>query len=209
MRKTFATTILAALLIAPSLAPAADKCPAELTQAKSMLGKATSASTQKSATGTQAPRQLAGAKNQDIQAPRAQDIQAPRAQDIQAPRAQDIQAPRAQDVQAPRAQDIQAPRAQDIQAPRAQDIQAPRAQDIQAPRAQDIQAPRAQDVQAPRAQAPKASDAPQDIQVPRSAEDKARYDKARKLISDSEAACKKGDMKLSASKANEAMGLLK
>jgi hypothetical protein len=201
MRKTATMTILAAFLIAPSLASAADKCPSELTQAKSMLGKATSTSTQKSATGTQAPRQLAGAK--------AQDIQAPRAQDIQAPRSQNIRAPRAQDIQAPRSQDIQAPRAQDIQAPRSQDAQAPRAQDIQAPRSQDVQAPRAQDIQAPRAQTPKASDTPQDIQVPRSAEDKARYDKARKLISDSEAACKKGDMKLSASKANKAMGLLK
>ena len=85
----------------------------------------------------------------------------------------------------------------------------PRAQDIQAPRAQDIQAPRAQDIQAPRAQAPKGSDTPPDIQVPRGPDDKARLDNARKLISDSEAACKKGDMATSASKAKEAMGLLK
>jgi hypothetical protein len=170
MRKTCTMVMVAALLSVPPLAGAADKCPAELSQAKAMLGKAT-ATAKPAATP---PRQLAGAKAQDIQAPRA---------------GQDIQAPRA-------GQDIQAPRA-------GQDIQAPRA-------GQDIQAPRAgQDIQAPRAQAPKASDAPQDIQPPRAADDKARLDKARKLISDSEAACKKGDMALSTSKAKEAMGLMK
>lgn len=204
MRKTCTMVIVATLLSVPPLAAAADKCPAELSQAKTMLGKATAAA--KPATP---PRQLAGAKAQDIQAPRtgSQDIQAPRtgSQDIQAPRTG------SQDVQAPRtgSQDIQAPRtgSQDIQAPRAG------AQNVQAPRsgAQDIQAPRtgAQDIQAPRAQAPKASDAPQDIQAPRTAEDKARLDKARKLVSESEAACKKGDMALSTSKAKEAMGLMK
>jgi hypothetical protein len=160
MRKTCKIAIIAALLSVPPLASAADKCPAELSQAKTMLSKATAASSKTGAT-TQASRQLAGAK------------------------------------------------AQDIQAPRAQDVQAPRAQDTQAPRAQDIQAPRAQDVQAPRAQAPKGSDTPPDIQVPRGPDDKARLDNARKLISDSEAACKKGDMALSTSKAREAMGLLK
>jgi hypothetical protein len=103
-----------------------------------------------------------------------------------------------QDVQAPR--QLAGAKSQDVQAPR-QDIQAPRAQDVQAPRAQDIQAPRAQDVQAPRAQ---------DIQAPRSPEEQApRVTKARKLIADAEAACKKGDMALSANKANEAKGLLK
>ena len=160
MRKTCTIVIVAALLGTPPLATAADKCPAELSQAKTMLGKATAAA--KNA-ATTAPRQLAGAK-QDIQAPRTQDVQAPRAQDVQAPRAQDVQAPRAQDVQAPRAQDIQAPRTG----------------------SQDIQAPRAG-----------------------SQDSTARLDKARKLISDSEAACKKGDIALSTSKANEAMALLK
>jgi hypothetical protein len=180
MRKTCTIAIVAALLSAPPLVSAADKCPAELSQAKAMLSKATTASSKTSATA-QPPRQLAGAKTQDVQAPRAQDVQAPRAQDVQAPRAQDVQAPRAQDVQAPRAQDVQAPRAQDVQAPRAQ----------------DVQAPRAQDVQAPGAQAPKGPD------------DKARLDTVRKLISESEAACKKGDMTTSTGKAKEAMGLLK
>src|SRR5215510_12479351 len=150
MRKTRTMMIAAAILSVPALATAADKCPAELSQAKAMLGKAITEASKTSAT---APRQLAGA------------------------------------------------RAQDIQAPRAQDIQAPRAQDIQAPRAQDIQAPRAQDIQAPRAQATKGSDTSSDA--------KARLDKARKLINDSEAACKRGDMALSTSKAKEAMGLMK
>jgi hypothetical protein len=125
----------------------------------------------------------------------------------QAPR--QLAGAKAQDIQAPRAQDVQAPRAQDVQAPRAQDLQAPRAQDVQAPRGQDVQAPRAQDIQAPRAQTPKGTDTPPDIQVPRGPVDKARLDNARKLISESEAACKKGDMALSTSKAREAMGLLK
>ena len=150
MRKTWTMVIVATLLSAPTLATAADQCPAELSQAKAMLGKATTVASQPATT---APRQLAGAKSQDIQAPRAQDIQAPRAQDIQAPRAQDIQAPRAQ--------------------------------------------------------APKAGATPSDIQAPRSADSKARLDQARKLISDSEAACKKGDIALSSSKAKEAIGLLK
>ena len=179
MRKTCTIVIVAALLGAPPLAIAADKCPAELSQAKSMFGKATAASSKAAAKPSP---QLAGARTQDIQAPRtgSQDIQAPRtgSQDIQAPRtgSQDIQAPRTG------SQDIQAPRTG------SQDIQAPRTG------SQDIQAPRT---------------GSQDIQAPRSADNKARLDKARKLISDAEAACKKGDMALSTSKATEAMALLK
>jgi len=134
MRKTCTMMIAAAILSVPALATAADKCPAELSQAKAMLGKAITEASKTSAT---APRQLAGA----------------------------------------------------------------RAQDIQAPRAQDIQAPRAQDIQAPRAQATKGSDTSSDAT--------ARLDKARKLISDSEAGCKRGDIALSTSKAREAMGLMK
>ena len=153
MYTTCTTAMLAALLIVPPLAWAAEKCPNELTQAKAMLGKATSAST-----NSQPSQHLAGAKTQDIQAPRAQDIQAPRGQDVQAPRAQDIQAPRGQDIQAPRAQDMQAPRGQTAIA---------------------------------------------------SSDNKARFDAVRKLIRESEAACKKGDMAASPSKAREAMELLK
>jgi len=66
--------IVAALLTVPPFASAAAKCPAELSEAKAMLGKA-SASTKKSVTASgqdaQAPRQLAGAKSQDVQAPRS------------------------------------------------------------------------------------------------------------------------------------------
>ena len=154
MSKRYTVVVVAALLILPSLASAADKCPTELSQAKAMLSKATAAP-------TKAPRQLAGAKSQDIQAPRtgSQDIQAPRTG--------------------------------------SQDIQAPRTG------SQDIQAPRtgSQDIQAPRGQASKA--------ISSSADEKARFDKVRKLISDAEVACKRGDMALSTSKAQEAMGLLK
>ena len=90
----------------PAAGQAADKCPAELGQAKAALKSA------------QAPVKKAPqvAKGQDIQAPRAQagartpDVQAPRAQDIQSPRSQDIQSPRSQDIQSPRSQDIQSPR---------------------------------------------------------------------------------------------------
>jgi hypothetical protein len=153
MRGAYGTVLVVAFLTVASTVSAADKCPTELSEAKAMLGKATAAA-KKSATASrqdvQAPRQLAGAKAQDIQAPRGQDVQAPRAQDIQAPRGQDVQAPKA-----------------------------------------------------------KAGDAPQDIQVPRGQGAQNRITQARKLIGDSEAACKKGDMALSASKAREAMGLLK
>ena len=183
--KQFLVAILSfavVVLMMPAVGPAADKCPDELTQAKAAL-KSAQASLKKGS------RTYAGAKSQDIQAPRAQDIQSPRSQDIQSPRSQDIQSPRGQqDIQAPRSQqDIQAPRGQDIQSPRGQqDIQAPRSQqDIQAPRSQDIQSPRGQEIQAP------------------------RVNQAAALIKEADAACKKGDMALSTRKAKEALGLLK
>ena len=143
------------LLTTPPVAGAADQCPAQLAQAKAAL-KSAQASLDKPS------RVYAGAKSQDVQAPRAQDIQAPRGQDIQAPRGQDIQAPRSQDIQAPRTQDVQAPRSQ-----------------------QDVPVPRGQQTQAP------------------------RVTQAAKLVQESEAACKKGDMALSTRKANEALSLLK
>ena len=148
--KTMCAVVLGvALLTLPSspMALAADKCPSEVAEAKSMLGKATAAAKKATARSqeTQAPRQLAGSKPQDVQAPRGQDVQAPRGQDVQAPKQQDVQAPRGQDIQAPRGQTTQAP----------------------------------------------------------------RLTNARKLVREAEAACKKGDMVLSASKAKEAMELLK
>jgi hypothetical protein len=141
-----------ALLILPSspMALAAEKCPPEVAAANTMLTKATSAASKATARApeTQAPRQLAGVRQQDIEVPRGQEVQAPKQQDVQAPRGQEIQAPKGQ---------------------------------------QEIQAPRAKQ---------------QDVQAPRLAN-------ARKLVREAEAACKKGDMALSASKAKEAMELLK
>ena len=157
-----------ALLTLPSspMALAAENCPPEVAATKTMLSKAapTASKATARALDMQAPRQLAGERQQDIQAPRGQDVQAPRAQEVQAPKSQ-------QEIQAPRAKQ------QDLQAPKQQDVQAPRGQDMQAPRGQDIQAP--------------------------------RLANARKLVREAEAACKKGDMALSAKKAREALGLLK
>jgi hypothetical protein len=70
---------------------------------------------------------------------------------------------------------------------------------VQAPRAQDVQAPRAQDVQAPRTMAGAKTQSGQPPQVK----------KAAVLIREAETACKKGDMKLSTRKAQEALSLLK
>ena len=102
-------------LTTPGMVRAADQCPTELAQAKAALKTA-----QAKSQDIQSPRAQAGARTQDIQAPRQQDIQAPRQQEMQAPRGQqDIQAPRQQDVQAPRSQqEPPVPRGQDIQAPR-------------------------------------------------------------------------------------------
>ncbi len=141
MKTLCAVVLVAALVTLPSspVALAAEKCPPEVAEAKAMLTKATAAAKKATARGqeTQAPRQLAGSKQQDVQAPRGQDIQAPKQQDVQAPRGQDVQAPRGQDIQAP------------------------------------------------------------------------KLTNARKLVREAEAACKKGDMALSASKAKDAMELLR
>src|SRR5262245_43273559 len=155
MRKLFAAVMSAAVFATFTPVVNAADCPAEVTKAKELLSKKTG---QAKAQDVQAPRSLAGARQDISQAPRGQDSQAPRGQDSQAPRGQDSQAPRGQEVQAPRSlagarQDIsQAPRGQDQQAPRGQDQQAPRGQDQQAPRGQDQQAPRGEDQQARRAQ---------------------------------------------------------
>ena len=91
-------------------------------------------------------------------------------------------------------------KSQDIQSPRSQ--AGARSQDIQAPRQQDIQAPRQQDIQAPRSQQEPPVPRGQDIQAP-------RVKQAGALVQQADAACKKGDMTLSARKAREALGLLK
>ena len=197
----------AVALIAGPTDISAQNCPPELAAAKSALSAAGPS------LPDQLPRSLAGARDeisaprgQDIQAPRGQDVQAPRGEDIQAPRTlvgsrQDLQAPRGQDVQAPRGQDVQAPRGQDVQAPRGQDVQAPRGQDVQAPRGQDVQAPRGQDVQAPRGQ---------DIQAPRTlVGSRVESSSAANLVAEAEAACKAGDITLSAQKAKAALDALR
>lgn len=84
-----------------------------------------------------------------------------------------------------KSQEVQAPRGQEVQAPRGQEVQAPRGQEVQAPRGQEVQAPRAQEIQAP------------------------KVAKARALVQQSDQACTKGDMTLSAQKAKEALDLLK
>ena len=81
--KRFLAVIMSVAVVA-TVAPVVDaqtQCPVEVSQAQAMLKKVSKAQ------DVQAPRSLAGAR-QDIQAPRAgQDIQAPRSgQDIQAPR---------------------------------------------------------------------------------------------------------------------------
>ena|SRR2546427_776191 len=128
MTKRFFAAIMSVAVFA-ALAPVAgaqSQCPAEVGQAQTMLQKVSKVQ------DVQAPRSLAGAR-QDPQAPRTtQDVQAPRS--LAGARQQDVQAPRSstQDVQAPRSstQDVQAPRSstQDVQAPRSstQDVQAPR-----------------------------------------------------------------------------------
>ena len=198
MRKLLATLMIFFLFVSlsPMVVEAASPCPPEVQAAKDLLGKQVAKSQD-----VQAPRSLAGARSQDVQAPRSQDVQAPRGQDIQAPRGQDVQAPRGQDIQAPRTLVApQAPRSQDVQAPRSQDIQAPRAgkaQDVQAPRGQDVQAPRSQDIQAPRA----GTTGGTMVQAPRA-------DKARILVNEAEAACKAGDMTKATEKAKAAMAVL-
>ena len=107
MKRLFAAIMSVAVFGA--LAPAVDaqsSCPSEVQQAKEMFAKVAKTP------DVQAPRTLAGAR-QEMQAPRGkEDVQAPRGkEDVQAPRGkQDVQAPRSdqgagQAVQAPRGGD--------------------------------------------------------------------------------------------------------
>src|SRR5260370_424245 len=99
MTKRFFAAIMSVAVFA-ALAPVAgaqSQCPAEVGQAQTMLQKVSKVQ------DVQAPRSLAGARQQDVQAPRTtQDVQAPRS--LAGARQQDVQAPRTstQDVQAPR-----------------------------------------------------------------------------------------------------------
>ena len=173
----------AVALIAGPTDISAQNCPPELAAAKSALSAAGPS------LPDQLPRSLAGARD-EISAQRGQDIQAPRGQDVQAPRGEDIQAPR---TLVGSRQDLQAPRGQDVQAPRGQDVQAPRGQDVQAPRGQDVQAPRGQDIQAPRTLVGS----------------RVESSSAANLVAEAEAACKAGDITLSAQKAKAALDALR
>jgi hypothetical protein len=114
MSKLLATMLSLTTVIALSgtAGLAQTSCPPEVASAKAMLTQ--TAKSQE----IEAPRSLAGARTQDIQAPRTQELQAPRTQELQAPRTQELQAPRTQELQAPRTQELQAPRTQELQAPR-------------------------------------------------------------------------------------------
>jgi hypothetical protein len=179
-------------------------CPPEVAQAQTALKDAQTAAKSKPAAkgpqDVQAPRAQAGARTQDVNAPRTQDVNAPRQQDVNAPRQQDVNAPRQQDVSAPRTQDVNAPRQQDVNAPRQQDVNAPRTQDVNAPRTQDVNAPRTQDVNAPRSPAG-------DKQKSTTA-GASQLKKAEGLVSQAEAACKKGDLTGASAKAKQALALL-
>ncbi len=99
MKKVMAAVMGVAFALAMTPMSEAASCPPEVAQAKEMLNKKAAIARGQD---VQAPRSLAGARQDAVQAPRGQDVQAPRGQDVQAPRGQDVQAPRGQDVQAPR-----------------------------------------------------------------------------------------------------------
>ena len=82
------------------------------------------------------------------------------------------------------AQKTRTAKSQEVQAPRS--LAASKSQEVQAPRGQEVQAPKGQEVQAPRS-----------------------LTNVRRLVSEAEMACKKGNMELASKKANEAMNLLK
>lgn len=65
-------------------------CPPEVAKAKAMISQ------QAKGQDVQAPRSLAGARQDPAKAGRAQEVQAPRGQETQAPRGQEVQAPRSQ-----------------------------------------------------------------------------------------------------------------
>jgi hypothetical protein len=126
MRKLLATVLGVTTVVALSASAGMGQssCPPEVASAKAMLTQTANSQ------DVQAPRSLAGARSQELQAPRSQELQAPRSQELQAPRSQELQAPRSQELQAPRSQELQAPRSQELQAPRSQELQAPRSAEL-------------------------------------------------------------------------------
>ena len=188
MKTTMLALLTAALTVSgtgsPDVVAAAQKCPPEVTQAQDALKNAQAVAKSKAAAGPQdiqAPRSQAGARTQDVNAPRTQNVNAPRTQDVNAPRTQDVNAPRTQEVNAPRTQEVNAPRTQEVNAPRTQDVNAPRTQDVNAPRTQDVNAPRT---------------------------DATTLKKAEGLVNQAQAACKKGDMTGATAKAKQALAVL-
>jgi hypothetical protein len=97
MKKLFAAILSVAvpLSLSPVVSSAQSTCPAEVAQAKDMLTRKTAAA---KADNNQAPRSLAGDRQNVVQAPREnQNVQAPREnQNVQAPRTNEEinQAPR-------------------------------------------------------------------------------------------------------------------
>jgi hypothetical protein len=177
-------TVVMGLALTP--AAIAQQCPPEVAEAQSKITSVEAAmKTSALPKEVQAPRTAAGARAQDLQAPRGQEQQAPRGQEQQAPRGQDLQAPRGQEQQAPRGQDLQAPRGQEQQAPRGQDLQAPRGQDVQAPRT------------------------PAGERGPDAKSLEPQLAQARRLVAEAEQECKKGNMGGSREKAQAALDLLK
>jgi hypothetical protein len=98
MRKLLATVLGVTTVVALSASAGMGQtsCPPEVASAKAMLTQTANSQ------DVQAPRSLAGARSQELQAPRSQELQAPRSQELQAPRSQELQAPRSQELQAPR-----------------------------------------------------------------------------------------------------------
>jgi hypothetical protein len=117
MKKTLIVMMSVAVTAAfASLGEAQTSCPAEVAHAKDLLEKKTAA---------KAPRSLAGARQEPVQAPRSgQQVQAPRS--LAGARPDAVQAPRGDQVQAPRGDQVQAPRGDQVQAPRGDQVQAPR-----------------------------------------------------------------------------------
>jgi hypothetical protein len=177
MKKLLATVTSVVFMasLSASVSSAQTSCPPEVAQAKSMIEQR-----QPRTQDVNAPRSLAGARTQDVNAPRTQDVNAPRSQGPQ-----EVQAPRS--LAGARTQDVNAPRTQDVNAPRSQGVNAPRTQDVNAPRTQDVNAPRGQDGNAPRAD----------------------FSRATSLVREAEAACKAGNSSLASQKARAAMDLIK
>ena len=88
MKKVFATIMSVAFLVTYGISEAQTtaSCPPEVAKAKQMLEKKGGAAARTETQTPQAPRSLAGARGQDVQAPRGQDVQAPRGT-TQTPRA--------------------------------------------------------------------------------------------------------------------------